>query len=168
MPKARPSKSIPAGEPALSKRASAEAVAALIEHLTRGLHSMSFSAGLNPAQWNALRYLDKANPSARNVTAFARHHLTKKSTASETISALLKKGLIEKTVDPDDARARSLALTDTGRALLHQDPYRTVLAVLEARPAADLAAITEFLADLLRAVFRDLEPEDGEASEDAP
>jgi DNA-binding MarR family transcriptional regulator len=157
-------KTVAQGELGPGRQISAESVAALMEHVTRGLHSISFSAGLNPAQWNALRYLDRSNPSARNVTAFARHHMTKKSTASETITALMKKGLIEKDIDPEDARARSLTLTDKGRSLLRHDPYRSVIAALDARPVAELGTITTFLAEILRAVFK----EAGDRTEEAP
>ena len=49
-----------------------KAVAELFEHLSRAIYSLSFSEGLNPAQWNALRYLNRANPSSRTMSAFAR------------------------------------------------------------------------------------------------
>ncbi len=49
----------------------AAAVADLLEHLVHRIQGISFARGLKPAQWVALRYLARANESARNVTRFA-------------------------------------------------------------------------------------------------
>ena len=130
------------------------AIAEMVEHLGRALHSMSFSSGLNPAQWNALRYLSRANPSARNITAFARHHLTKKSAASDTISALISKGLVLSKADPEDARAKILDVTATGYELLAEDPFGAITVVIQELPDDDLEAVIGFLERSLRSAYR--------------
>ena len=136
-----------------SRQSTRAAILALIEHLGRALHSLSFSKGLNPAQWNALRYLERANPSARNVTSFAKHHLTKKSAASETMTALTAKGLISSVVDPYDARGRILEVTPMGLALLSEDPFHAVRAGLDKIPDEHLDTIVAFMEGLLRSLF---------------
>jgi DNA-binding MarR family transcriptional regulator len=136
-----------------SRQATRVAILALIEHLGRALHSLSFSRGLNPAQWNALRYLERANPSAKNVTSFAKHHLTKKSAASETMTALAAKGLISSVVDPYDARGRILEVTPRGLALLAEDPFHAVRAGVDKIPDEDLDTIVAFMETLLRSLF---------------
>ncbi len=136
-----------------SRQATRVAILALIEHLGRALHSLSFSKGLNPAQWNALRYLERANPSARNVTSFAKHHLTKKSAASETMTALTAKGLISSVVDPYDARGRILEVTPMGLALLGEDPLHAVRAGVDKISDEDLDTIVAFIEGLLKSLF---------------
>ena len=49
----------------------ARALAALIERLGRIAHLRGYHAKLNPAQWAALRFLARANDSARTTTGFA-------------------------------------------------------------------------------------------------
>ncbi len=53
-----------------------QAVAELMEQLGHCACSEAFSAGLNPAQWSALRYFQRANRFSRTVSAFAQYHGT--------------------------------------------------------------------------------------------
>lgn len=129
------------------------AVAELFEHLSRTVHAMSFSAGLNPAQWNALRFLARANPSARTMSAFAQSHQTTKSTASQTLSALERKRLIRKVPDPEDRRVVRLDLTPKGEKLLSQDPITHLVEALEAIPAEDLVVIARAIETMAHATF---------------
>lgn len=114
---------------------------------------MSFSGGLNPAQWNALRYLARANPSARTMSAFAQSHQTTKSTASQTLSALERKRLIRKVPDPLDRRVTQLELTTKGEKLLAQDPIRHLVTALEEMPEAELHALAKGIEKMARATF---------------
>lgn len=98
------------------------ATAELIAHVLRATSSLAFSCGLNPAQWAAMRYFAQAEIESRSVVAFARYHRTTKGTASQTIAALLKKGLLDRRPCDRDRRSASLELTDQGRALLESDP----------------------------------------------
>lgn len=109
------------------------AVAEALERIGRTLHAASFSRGLNPAQWNALRYLARAEPAARTMTGFAAHHRTTKSTASQTLSALARKGLVR--------RVAHLELTARGRRLLSHDPVQTLVAAMGRLPADELGAL---------------------------
>lgn len=146
----------------MNTKISARAVARLFEHMTRAIHSRSFAHGLNPAQWNALRFLSEANPSARTVTAFARHHLTSRSAASDTISALIAKGLLTKRPDPEDARVQLLAVTDAGNRLLENDPMEPVARALENLSDEETAAIAGALNTIVRGIFSDNGNENGE------
>ena len=105
----------------IRRQRSARAIAELIEQLSRIVESRALSNGLNPAQWAALRYIAQANEGARDVGAFSRFHLTTPSSASQTISALVSKGILAKKVGAD-GRRRTLDLTLKGRRLLDQDP----------------------------------------------
>jgi DNA-binding MarR family transcriptional regulator len=112
---------------------SARALAAHLEQLARILASRALAHGLNSAQWTALRYLATADEQACNVGAFAAFHLTTASSASQTLSALVRKGLVAKRPG-GDARRRTLSLTETGRQMLAHDPWGEILGRLDGMP----------------------------------
>ena len=128
-------------------------MAELVEHLARALQQTSFSDGLNPAQWSALRFIARANPRARTVTGLASAMMTTKSTTSQTVSALKRKRLIEARPAPDDRRLAHLTLTRRGRAMLEKDPLLTLVAVLEKLPADGLYATAITIEAMVRAMF---------------
>lgn len=103
------------------RQQSARAIAELIEQLSRSVSTDSFSSQMNHAQWTALRYLAQANESARQIGAFATFHMTTPSSASQTISSLVDKGMVVKRTAAD-ARRRTLNLTAKGRRMLERDP----------------------------------------------
>jgi DNA-binding MarR family transcriptional regulator len=90
-----------------------------IQRMTRGLQ---YAHGLNPAQWDALRYVARVNSYSRTPGALAQFLGTTKGTASQTIAALEKKGLLTLCADPADKRVRRIVLTVDGEALLARDP----------------------------------------------
>lgn len=130
-----------------------EAIAELIELLATRLHTSAYAHGLTPAQWNALRFLDRANASARTLTAFARYQGTTKGSASQTLSLLQRKGLVRPEASPDDRRVNLLSLTQEGSALLHHDPMRTLRSALTKVPPGELDPFLIVLERLLRDVF---------------
>ena len=125
-------------------------LAELIERLGRIAHLRCYSANLNPAQWAALRFLARANPSARTVTAFARANGTTHGTATQTIGALERKGLIARTPDQKDRRVMRLDLTPAGSALLTDDPLNELADALDTIPAERSRAFARELAELTR------------------
>lgn len=130
-----------------------QAVAELFEHLSRTCHAISFSGGLNPAQWNALRFLARANASARTMSAFAQSHQTTKSTASQTLSALERKRLIRRVPDPMDRRVLQLELTTKGERLLAQDPIRHLVIALETLTEHELIVLASAIEKMARTTF---------------
>ena len=74
-----------------------EAIASLVDRLSRLAHSLQYSQGLNPAQWNALRYLARANKYSTSPGVLAEYFRTTKGTVSQTLIALESKGLIRAT-----------------------------------------------------------------------
>jgi DNA-binding MarR family transcriptional regulator len=130
-----------------------KAVAELFEHLSRAIYSLPFSEGLNPAQWNALRYLNRANPSSRTMSAFAKFHVTTRSTASQTLAALVRKKLIKKARDPEDGRVIRLELTPKGRKVLERDPVNHLVAALASLPPDRQRVAADTVETLIKAVF---------------
>jgi DNA-binding MarR family transcriptional regulator len=104
----------------------AQRVAELIDRLARLTRELQFVHGLNPAQWEALRFLGRANRYSRSPGALAEFLGTTKGTASQTLIALENKGYIARARSDSDRRAMRLELTAVGQALLEQDPILTI------------------------------------------
>src|SRR5262245_12931964 len=119
-------------------QARAAAIADLLEHLVHRIQGISFARGLKPAQWVALRYLARANESARNVTRFAQFHATSKSAASQTLGVLIEKGFVKAQPDPEDPRIKTLSLTARGKRLIQDNPLNGMVEVLEGLDAQQL------------------------------
>jgi DNA-binding MarR family transcriptional regulator len=103
----------------------------LVEQVNRVVYGLGFSAGLNPAQWAALRYLSRSDDGPRTVGGLAQNQGVTAPTASETVSALVRKGLVERQPSTTDKRSHSLALTADGEKMLGADPLFEVAAAIE-------------------------------------
>ena len=98
----------------------------LLNRLCRITHAAQFADGLNPAQWEALRFLSRANRYSASPGALAEYLGTTKGTASQTLIALEMKGMIARVRSGHDRRKVRLALTDAGRERLGRDPLRSI------------------------------------------
>lgn len=116
------------------RTASALATAELLDSVGRRLHLRAFRDGLNPAQWAALRFF--ARPFTDNPTAvsFARYQGISRTSANQTVRALVDKGLMLRQVSEQDARCQNVELTPSGRALLRRDPLLDLQAPIAALP----------------------------------
>jgi DNA-binding MarR family transcriptional regulator len=123
-------------------------VADRIERLGRLVRSRSYAENLNPAQWQALRYLNRCNRFSNNPTALAEFLVATKGTVSQTVSSLERKGLIEKAPRPGQGRSLSLHLTNRGRELLARDP-QSDLETAALKLGEQVFALAEKLALLL-------------------
>lgn len=101
-----------------------ESFAPLLERLTRLMRSSEHELGLNPAQWEALRYISRANRVSNSPIALTRYLGATKGTISQTLIALERKGLIEKQARPGERRSIMVTLTKDGRDLLVEDPWQ--------------------------------------------
>lgn len=108
----------------------ARALAERIEQLGRVLTSRALAHGLNSAQWQALRYLANAGDAGCRVGAFAACHPMSARSASQTMRALIRKGLVAGHGDTG-TRRRILSLTEAGRQILAHDPHCELLHKLE-------------------------------------
>ncbi|MEM9068187.1 MAG: MarR family transcriptional regulator [Myxococcota bacterium] len=123
---------------------------ALLERLSRVLVNDAHAHGLKPTQWEALRFLARANRFSRTPSALTLYLGTTKGTVSQTVSALERKGLLAKETDPSDRRAVNLSLTKEGRQLLRKDPLGKLSKICDELPAAEQAAAANALRALLR------------------
>ena len=126
-----------------------------MEKISQISYSMGFSGGLRPAQWNALRYFGKSEDSIRTVGHFARYNMTTPSSASQTINALVTRGILERVPVSGDRRTYRIDLTGNGRELLANDPIHHLIEAIAEMPEGrrfDFAEHLEFL--LLRMLER--------------
>jgi len=130
-----------------------QTVAELVEQLGRCACSEAFAAGLNPAQWAALRYFERANRFSRTVSAFAQYHGTTRGTASQTIRSLVRKGYLLRLAAKHDQRSFRLDLTDTARRALGSDPFGEFVSAAGALPAAQCSALAKGLRAILDQVL---------------
>jgi DNA-binding MarR family transcriptional regulator len=129
-----------------------EMVAELVEQLSHCACSEAFSAGLNPAQWAALRYLERANRFSRTVSAFADYHGTTRGTASQTIRALVQKGYLRRLPAERDQRSFRLELTDRARTMLASDPFAEFVSAAGTLPRGQCAVLARGLRAMLEQV----------------
>ena len=129
------------------------AVAELVEQLGHCACSEAFRGGLNPAQWAALRYVERANRFSRTVSAFARYHGTTRGTASQTIRALVGKGYLRRRPARHDQRSFHLELTDAARRVLDSDPIGEFVSAAGALPPAQCTALADGLRAMLEQVL---------------
>ncbi|WP_436642211.1 MarR family winged helix-turn-helix transcriptional regulator [Microbaculum sp. FT89] len=106
----------------MAQEDTASSIADLVERLGRLVRSSGYVQGLNPAQWEALRYLGRCNGFSNNPSALASFLSATKGTVSQTVSSLERKGLLTKAPRAGQGRALSLILTAKGRAMLDSDP----------------------------------------------
>ncbi len=123
-------------------------VTGLINRLGRTLHCLQFAEGLNPAQWEALRYFGRANRRSRTPSALADYLGTTKGTVSQTIKALEAKGLVVRVPHDRDRRAVLLEITPGGKEILCRDPMKR-LERLAGDQIDELPAARDFLQRLV-------------------
>lgn len=129
-----------------------QTVAELVEQLGHCACSEAFGAGLNPAQWAALRYIERANRFSRTVSAFARYHGTTRGTASQTIRALVQKGYLHRLPAKHDQRSFRLDLTEKALKALASDPFAELVDAAGALGPAQCSALVQGLRAMLEQV----------------
>ena len=115
-------------------------------------HGLQYASGLNPAQWEALRFVARANRYSRSPGAIARYLGTTRGTVSQTLIALESKGYIRRLRCDVDRRALIVDITDTGRALIENDPLCLVLRAADALDCEAQSRLADGLDGLVRAV----------------
>lgn len=134
-------------------RVSPRGTAEVLSQILRMANGAAFTEGLNPAQWSALRFFASAAPESCTVTAFARYHGSTTGTASQTVSALVRKGLLERISDPTDRRSNRLDLTAAGREALDSDPLDLVSRAVGVLDEESLRTLALALERVLRALL---------------
>ena len=100
----------------------AQRIAHLFERLGRLIANDGHHRRLKPVQWEALRYLSKANRFSRTPSALTAYLGSTKGTVSQTVMALQRNGWLKKRPGDEDKRSVRLELTAAGQDLLREDP----------------------------------------------
>ena len=122
----------------------------MIERLARLVMGEGHALGLKPAQWEALRYLARANRYSRTPGALAAYLGATKGTVSQTLMSLERTGLVKKTANPADRRSVRLDLTPDGSALLRQNELEKIRRAVDMLPEDARGALEIGLESLLR------------------
>ncbi len=101
-----------------------ECIAWPMERLARLVRAAEHDDDLNPAQWEALRYLNRANRYSNSPGALTLYLGATKGTISQTLMALERKGYISKQARDGEKRSIALALTPKGASTLLRDPWK--------------------------------------------
>ena len=120
-----------------------------LERLSRLMRAGEFAEGLNPAQWEALRFLARANRFSNSPGALTRYLGATKGTISQTVKALERKRLIAKAGRPGEKRSIVLELTEAGRAMMAKDPWSGLATACEALGGKTRRRMDKGLVDLL-------------------
>ncbi len=126
---------------------------ALLERTSRLIQGSLHAKNLAPAQWLALQYLARANRFSRTPTAVGLYLEATKGTVSQTLIALVRKGLVRKECDRTDRRSVSLQLTGRGKTALSRDPLSDLSAAAAALPRQTQDSLNRGLADLLKVML---------------
>ncbi len=125
----------------------------LIDRLDRLARSGEATGDLNPAQWEALRFVARANRFSRTPAALAEYLGATRGTVSQTLIALENKGHITREPSPRDRRSIVLGLTRTGEDALKGDPLLALAADLATLAPDKLDEIVGSLRDALHAMI---------------
>lgn len=130
-------------------------IAELLDRLGLFQRSRQQAGGLNPAQWEVLRYLSRANRYSRNPTALTSFLGSTKGTVSQTLLALERKHLVSRRRDAKDGRAIRLELTSAGQVRLAEDPIGDIANAADGLTPDHRQDLAQGLTDLLTALQRD-------------
>lgn len=126
----------------------------LLDRLGRLLRAQADGRGLNRAQWEALRFLARANRFSRTPSALAEFLAATRGTVSQTVIALERKGLLAKSVDDRDGRGVRLDLTEAGWDLIEtSDPFSDLAAALASLPPLHVTVMAQGLSRVLDALL---------------
>ena len=128
---------------------SGEVIALPFERLSRLMRAAEHDEGLNPAQWEALRYLSRANRFSNSPGALTRYLGATKGTISQTVMALERKGFIAKSAREGEKRSVELNLTAKGEDVLKKDPWAKFAAAAEDLGGKTRRRLAKGLSELL-------------------
>jgi len=130
-------------------------LANLLDQVARRLHSQAHVLDLFPAQWAALRYIERMPPELRTSSDLARFQGQEHGSVARTVRTLIAKGYLRTAGPAGRGRATALELTPQGLALLSHDPLLKVRTVFESCDHVERETIARFLEDTIRVLHDD-------------
>lgn len=126
----------------------------LIDRLDRLARSSEAAGALNPAQWEALRFVARANRFSRTPAALAEYLGSTRGTVSQTLIALEQKGHVTREPSARDRRSIVLGLTALGESTLRSDPILELAADFAEGDQGRLEVLVEALRTVLQAMIK--------------
>ncbi len=123
----------------------AQEAAELIDRLERLVRASEQAGDLNPAQWEVLRYLARANRFSRTPAALAEYLAATRGTISRSLASLEVKGYVVRNDNPRDGRSVEFVLSVAGQQALARDPLHVLAADLAKAAGADIARLRDVL-----------------------
>lgn len=120
----------------------------LIDRLSRLHLSEGWTEDLNPTQRDAVIYLARANRFSRSPSHVATYLCTTRGTASQTLKALVRKGLVRVVRSETDRRSISYELTSAGEQ--KADVTTRLDEAVNALPDSDADALSIGLSEIIR------------------
>jgi len=117
----------------------------LIDRLERLARAGEQAGGLNPAQWETLRYLARANRFSRTPAALADYLASTRGTVSRTLASLEAKGYLTRAANARDGRSVEFALTAMAGRALKRDPLIALAGDIEQAAGGALTTLVEEL-----------------------
>jgi DNA-binding MarR family transcriptional regulator len=139
--------------------ASGQLISQLIERIARLQRAADHAEGLNPAQWEVLRYLGRANRFSNTATAVTAYLGSTKGTVSQTLNALERKGFIARNRDKISGRIVRLNVTEAGLSVLEKDPAATIRKLIDEAPSYRMRPLEEGLKQVLEGLLINQEGE---------
>ncbi|CTQ60077.1 MarR family winged helix-turn-helix transcriptional regulator [Roseibium album] len=102
----------------MSEHKNSQVIRDLIDRLSRLNAAEDWNGPLNPSQFAALSYLARANRFSRAPSHVAEYLVTTRGTASQTLKALARKGLICESRSETDKRSIRYDVTDLGKDMM--------------------------------------------------
>lgn len=127
--------------------------AQLIDRLERLARSGELIGDLNPAQWEALRFLLRANRFSRTPAALAAYLASTRGTVSRTLASLEAKGYVTRAANVRDGRSVEFVLSANGERALKRDPLLALAKDIEQAAGDGVAAVRDALRQTLHNVF---------------
>lgn len=112
------------------------------------------TVGLNPTQAHVLTFIAGRDEKGLRVRAIADHLGVTQPTATDSIAALIRKGLLTKAADIDDARAVAIRITPAGRDIVRGIgiAITSTERALETLSASEQTALLQLVIKTIRAL----------------
>ena len=103
-----------------SKRLMASVV--LLERFVRDMYTTKHSSSIQPLQWSILRYLARSSADRCEVRWIARFLGLTRAPVTRAIATLEARKLVSQQISGEDARTKTVTLTELGVKALAEDP----------------------------------------------
>ncbi|WP_146348497.1 MarR family winged helix-turn-helix transcriptional regulator [Falsiphaeobacter marinintestinus] len=109
----------------------------LLERFIRDIYPAKHSSAIQPLQWSILRYLARTPTDRCEVRWIARFLGLTRAPVTRAIATLESRNLVEQQISGQDARTKTITLTELGVAALAKDPIVLAAERIKVLPAPD-------------------------------